>query len=239
MATLHLLLLLFVRFVVAMAGDIDHLLSFKNTLPDPSLLSSWNPNRGPCSFQGIVCKGGLVSSLTIQGITLSPDFRFVATYLLSLQNLEILSLRFINLTGDIWAPIRCSDQLTGLDLSGNSLCGSVSDAVSLATSCSSLQSLNLSSNSIGVYSLKRGFALPPAFPLKSLDLSYNKIGSTPDLQWVLYGLGVLQRLDLSSNKIASSIPEISNCTSLQYLTIWTYPPTFSPVLYQRVHSQTA
>jgi protein brassinosteroid insensitive 1 len=220
-ATLHFLLLLFVRFVPAMAGDIDLLLSFKNTLTDPSLLSSWNPNLGPCSFQGVVCKGGRVSSLTIQGITLSTDFRFVASYLLPLQNLETLSLRFINLTGDIGAPIKCADQLTGLDLSGNSLHGSVSDAVSLATSCSSLQLLNLSSNFIGVYSLKRGFALPPAFPLKSLDLSYNKIGGTADLQWVLSGLGILQSLDLSSNKIASSIPEISNCTSLQYLDLST------------------
>ncbi|XP_078151996.1 leucine-rich receptor-like protein kinase family protein [Carex rostrata] len=221
MATLHLLLLLCIRFLPAMAGDIDLLLSFKNSLPNPTLLSDWNSNQGPCSFQGVVCKGGHVSSLTIQGISLSPDFHSVSIFLLSLQNLETLSLRSINLTGDISAPRKCADQLTGLDLSGNNLRGSVSDAASLATSCSSLQLLNLSSNFIGVYPMKNGVVLPSVFPLKSLDLSYNKIESTGDLQWVLSRLGILQRLDLSSNKIPGSIPEISNCTSLQYFDLST------------------
>ncbi|KAJ3684797.1 hypothetical protein LUZ61_013961 [Rhynchospora tenuis] len=215
MATLHLLLLLFIRFVPAMAGDVDLLISFKNSLPNPSSLSGWNANQGACSFQGVACKGGHVSSLTLQGIPLSPDFRSVST-LLSIQTLETLTLRSVNLTGDISAPSKCSDQLTALDLSSNNLHASVSDALSFATSCSSLQSLNLSSNSIGAYPLKKGVPLPPVFPLKSLDLSYNKIDSTGDLQWVLSGLGILQTLDLSANKIAGSIPAISNCTSLEY-----------------------
>ncbi|KAJ1689444.1 hypothetical protein LUZ63_013599 [Rhynchospora breviuscula] len=199
-----------------MSGDVDLLLSFKNSLPNPSLLSSWNPNQGLCLFQGVGCKWGQVSSLTLQGIALNPDFYSVSTYLLSLQTLETLCLHSVNLTGGISAPSKCADQLTGLDLSGNNLHGSVSDAMSLATSCSSLQSLNLSSNSIGVYPLKKGVPLPPVFPLKSLNLSYNKIESTGDLQWILSGLGILQTLDLSANKIVGSIPEISNCTSLKY-----------------------
>ncbi|KAJ3684798.1 hypothetical protein LUZ61_013962 [Rhynchospora tenuis] len=200
-----------------MAGDIDLLISFKNSLPNPSLLSGWNPNQGPCSFRGVVCKEGLVSSLTLQGIALSPDFYLVSTYLLSLQTLEKRSLRSVNLTGNISVPPKCVEQLTELDLSSYNLHGSVFDAMSLSTSCPSLQSLNFSSNFIRVYPMEEDSPLIHPFPLKCLDLSNNKIEKNEDLQWALSGLGVLQMLDLSSNEITGSIPEFSNCTSLQHL----------------------
>ncbi|KAJ3695041.1 hypothetical protein LUZ60_000418 [Juncus effusus] len=202
---------------LAMAGDVDLLISFKNSLPNPSLLSGWNPSEGPCSFPGVGCKAGRVASLTLDEPSLSPEFKSVSSYLLSLPSVETLSLRSVNLTGDVQSVSKCAGQLSALDLSGNNLHGSVSDLAALITSCNALQSLNLSSNSIGVYTMKKNAASSPLFALQSLDLSDNKIEANGDLQWILSGLGVLQLLDLSSNKIAGGMPQISNCSALQRL----------------------
>ncbi|KAJ1689443.1 hypothetical protein LUZ63_013598 [Rhynchospora breviuscula] len=198
----------------AMARDVDLLISFKNSLANPSLLSDWNHAKGVCEFRGIACKAGYVSSLTIHELPLGADFSSVSAHILSIASLETLSLHSINLTGFISTPTKCTAQLKRLDLSSNRLRGSISDAASLAGSCPSLQSLNLSNNSIGQTSY-HSCPVPPN--LKMLDLSYNKIATNKDIQWLFSKLGILKHLDLSNNNIKGSIPHISNCTFLQYL----------------------
>ncbi|KAJ3686544.1 hypothetical protein LUZ61_015708 [Rhynchospora tenuis] len=150
----------------------------------------------------------------IRGLPLTADFNSVSAYILSLPNLETLTLHSTNLTGSISNPSNCTAQLKELDISSNGLNGSVSDAVSLADSCPSLQSLNLSDNFIG-----QAFnSFSPVWPrIKMLDLSYNKIVSNRDLQWLFSNLGLLKYLDLSNNNIQGTMPPISNCTSLQHL----------------------
>ncbi|KAJ4787454.1 Receptor-like protein kinase BRI1-like 3 [Rhynchospora pubera] len=198
-----------------MARDVDLLISFKNSLANSSLLSDWNHAKGVCEFRGIACKAGYVSSLTIRELPLGADFGSVSAHILSLPHLETLSLQSINLTGSISAHANCTTRLKRLDLSSNHLRGSVSDTASLAASCTSLQSLNLSNNSIG-----QAFyhSYPLFLPnLKIIDLSYNKIATNKDIQWLFSNLGILKHLDLSNNNIKGSIPQISNCTFLQYL----------------------
>jgi protein brassinosteroid insensitive 1 len=210
------LLFFYMLLSSTMAEDIDHLISFKMSLPNPNLLSNWNHNNRVCKFQGVTCKRGLVSSLAIRGLLLGANFSALSTHILSLQNLETLSLYSTNLTGNISSsPLKCASRLNFLDLSSNNLGGTIADAASLAASCPSLQSLNLSNNYIG-----QGYN--HSFPLflsdlKVIDLSYNMIESNRDLQWLFSMFSMLQHLDLSDNNIRGTIPRITNCISLQYL----------------------
>ncbi|XP_078154185.1 brassinosteroid LRR receptor kinase BRI1-like [Carex rostrata] len=198
-----------------MARDIDLLISFKNSLSNPNLLSNWNHMHGVCEFQGVTCKGSHVSSLTIRGQPLEADFNSVSAHLLSLGSLESLSLHSTSLTGSISSLASCTMQLKELDLSSNNLRGSIYDTASLAASCHSLESLNLSNNYIG-QAFNRS---SPVFAhLKMLDLSTNKITTTEDIQWLFDSkIWLPKHLDLSNNSIKGTIPKITNCTSLQYL----------------------
>jgi Leucine rich repeat N-terminal domain len=49
--------LFFCTISAAMAADVDLLISFKNSLPNPNLLSNWNHKHHVCEYQGITCKG--------------------------------------------------------------------------------------------------------------------------------------------------------------------------------------
>ncbi|KAJ4787567.1 Receptor kinase [Rhynchospora pubera] len=199
----------------AKAGDVDLLISFKNSLPYPNILSDWNRTNAMCEFHGITCKSGHVSSLTIRGLPLRADFmNSVSAYILPLPNLETLTLHSTNLTGSISGPVNCTVRLKELDISGNNIEGSVSSAASLADSCPFLQSLNLSDNSIG--NAFDSFS-PILRHLKMLDLSYNNITTNKDPEWLFSKVGLLKYLDLSNNNIQGTIPQIVNCTSLQHL----------------------
>ncbi|KAJ3684802.1 hypothetical protein LUZ61_013966 [Rhynchospora tenuis] len=198
-----------------MAGDVDRLISFKNSLANPSLLSNWNGTRSVCEFQGVTCKSGHVSSLTIRGLPLGADFSSVSAHILSLQNLETLTLHGTNLTGSISTPRNCTVRLKELDLSGNNLRGSVSDATSLADSCASLQSLNLFDNSIGqIFNRASPLVLSR---LEMLDLSFNMIATNADLH-SLGSLSNLEDLIMWQNNLNGGIPaELSSLRSLRNL----------------------
>ncbi|KAJ4782542.1 Leucine-rich receptor-like protein kinase family protein [Rhynchospora pubera] len=203
--------------ISAKAGDVDLLISFKNSLPDPNMLSNWNRTHAVCQFQGITCKSGHVSSLMIHDLPLTADFSLVSTYILPLPNLQTLTLHSTNITGSISKPTNCTVKLKELDIFNNGLHGSVSDAVSLADSCRSLQSLNLSDNFIG-----QAFHSFPSISLriKMLDLSYNNIVSNSDIQWLFSNLGLLKYLDLSNNNIQGTIPDgLVNCTNLNWISL--------------------
>ncbi|CAN0865214.1 Systemin receptor SR160 [Linum grandiflorum] len=227
------------------------LLSFKSSLPNPSLLPNWLPNQNPCSFTGVKCSSSppVVSSIDLSFIPLSTT-NF--TSLLSIPSLESLSLRSSNLTGGAIAiapPVSCSSVLTQLDLSGNSISGSMA---ALTSSCSSLKSLNLSSNSFG---LDLSFTLNLSL-LESVDLSWNKLnfgnrnqnqngvsfllaGGCSKLKALslrgnklssgggagagggidFSGCGKLEYLDISSNNFSSAGPDLGSCGKLNHLDI--------------------
>ncbi|RZC87168.1 hypothetical protein C5167_042100 [Papaver somniferum] len=196
-------------------SDSELLLSFKATLTNPTLLSNWKPNTSPCFFNGITCnKDSQVSSINLMSIPLTSNLTSVSSYLLTLNHLEKLSLKYTNLTGKLSAS-HCSQVLSDLDLSGNGLTGSVSDIVSLSSSCTSLKNLNLSSNALSGFNAQTKGSL--GFDFESLDLSSNTISGPNVVQWLISpSCSNLKYLNLAGNEISGSIP-VANCPSLEFL----------------------
>ncbi|RZC17724.1 systemin receptor SR160-like [Glycine soja] len=237
-SSLLLLLLLFISVCFASSSSpvTQQLLSFKNSLPNPSLLPNWLPNQSPCTFSGISCNDTELSSIDLSSVPLSTNLTVIAIFLLSLDHLQSLSLKSTNLSGPAAMPplshSQCSSSLTSLDLSQNSLSASLND-MSFLASCSNLQSLNLSSNLLQ-------FGPPPHWKLHHLrfaDFSYNKISGPGVVSWLLNpviellslkgnkvtgetdfsGSISLQYLDLSSNNFSVTLPTFGECSSLEYL----------------------
>ncbi|WOK97971.1 systemin receptor [Canna indica] len=199
-------------------GDLELLMTFKGAVANPQLLQGWGRLGSPCSFAGVSCDGGdRVAAVALQGLPLGVDFRAVLSSILALEGLQSLSLRAVNLTGNI-AGARCSGQLEELDLSANVLRGSLADVSALAGACSGLKSLNLSRNYIGVPpTAARDDVVVAGFEIETLDLSFNKISGEGDLKWLLSNLGALHLLDVSGNHISGGLSSTFNCSNLQYL----------------------
>ncbi|XP_061375470.1 systemin receptor SR160 [Gastrolobium bilobum] len=215
----------------------QQLLNFKATLPNPTLLQNWLPNQNPCSFTGITCNQTYLTSIDLTSIPLGTNLTVISTYLLTLDHLQVLTLKSTNLTGSgaVGHSSKSTSSLTTIDLSQNTISGSFSD-LSFLASCSNLQSLNLSNNLLE-------FDSPPRWKLglniQVLDLSYNKISGPNFLPWILNvtpglnylalkgnkitgetdfsGFTTLQHLDLSSNNFSVAIPSLGECSSLEYL----------------------
>ncbi|KAG5019378.1 hypothetical protein JHK87_015233 [Glycine soja] len=233
-----LLLLFFLSVCSASSSSVPtlQLLSFKNSLPNPTLLPNWLPNQSPCSFTGITCNDTQhLTSIDLSGVPLTTNLTVIATFLLTLDNLQSLSLKSTNLSGPAAMPpplshSKCASTLTSLDLSQNALSGSLND-MSFLSSCSNLQSLNLSSNLLEFDSSHWKLHLLVA------DFSYNKISGPGILPWLLNpeiehlalkgnkvtgetdfsGSNSLQFLDLSSNNFSVTLPTFGECSSLEYL----------------------
>ncbi|TQE09348.1 hypothetical protein C1H46_005084 [Malus baccata] len=201
--------------------DTQQLLSFKSSLPTPTLLPNWLPNQNPCSFSGISCKATRVSSIDLSSFFLATNLTVVSTFLMTLDSLESLSLNSASLSGSIslhFPPrTKCSPHLTSLDLAHNSLSGPLSDVPDFAAACSALTFLNLSSNSLVLPTTPSSSAFPLR-TLQVLDLSYNKITGPNVVRWILSdGCGDLQRLVLKGNKISGEMSVVSTCSKLEHL----------------------
>ncbi|KAG6399687.1 hypothetical protein SASPL_141168 [Salvia splendens] len=215
------LFLLFLLLLLPLSSAADNrdshdLISFKNALPNPNQLSTWQPNASPCNFPGVSCNNNSrVSALDLSNHHLDTDFSALAAFLLPLQTLQSLNLHNSNISGSI-SKFSCSAALISLDLSQNSISGQISDLASLAA-CSSLASLNLSANSINQspHSPPRAAAFPS---LKTLDLSHNNISGDSSAAWLLSAAAFpsLQQLSLQFNKLAGILPELSS-KNLAYL----------------------
>ncbi|KAB1210427.1 Brassinosteroid LRR receptor kinase [Morella rubra] len=196
--------------------DAQQLLNFKDSLPNPRLLANWLSNQDPCNFTGISCKDSRVSSIDLSSTPLCTNFSFVSAFLLSLDHLETLSLKDINLTGAIsFNPgSKCNALLTALDLSKNRLSGSFSDISNLG-SCSGLKLLNLSSNLLDSSSSTKD---APILGVQVLDLSFNKLSGSTFVPWFFpTGCNGMQRLTLQGNKLTGDISAFGSCDTLQYL----------------------
>ncbi|KAH6791347.1 Leucine-rich receptor-like protein kinase family protein [Perilla frutescens var. frutescens] len=212
-----LLLLLLSHSSTAAVRDSQLLISFKNSLSNPGQLPTWQPTISPCNFHGVSCKSSRVSSIDLSNFHLDTDFAAVANFILSLQDLESLSLKNSNISGSISAAARvsCSASFTSLDLSENTISGPISDIPALAA-CPALSFLNLSKNSMDPLPREppRAAVLPP---LQILDLSYNNISGDNVVSWLLSSaFPELQHLSLKGNKVAGSLPEF-NFKNLSHL----------------------
>ncbi|XP_042490846.1 systemin receptor SR160-like [Macadamia integrifolia] len=197
--------------------DAHQLLSFKATILNPSVLQNWQPNQNPCYFTGVTCNDSRVSALDLSFLPLNSDFQYISSFLMSLERLESLYLRNASINGNLTSASasRCSALMSEIDLSGNSLSGSISDISSLS-SCSGLTSLNLTHNNL-IFSLGPNDSGGLRLTFQSLDLSYNKLSGQNVVSWLLGGgCNGLKYFSIGGNKISGDIP-VSNCRSLEYL----------------------
>ncbi|XP_073149347.1 systemin receptor SR160-like [Henckelia pumila] len=220
--------------------DSQLLISFKNSLPNPDLLLSWQPTVSPCNFTGVSCKNFRVSSIDLSGYTLNADLSKVGSFLLSLPGLESLVLNKAAISGPISSLSRfsCGSVLSSVDLAGNAVSGPITD-ISAFGVCSGLVFLNLSTNSIGppLKEVAGGSGLPS---LQVLDVSYNSIPGSNVVSWLFSGgfselqrlylkgcklgeslsklnINNLMHLDLSLNNFATGFPSFGKCSNLQHL----------------------
>ncbi|XP_022132721.1 protein BRASSINOSTEROID INSENSITIVE 1 [Momordica charantia] len=221
--------------------DTQQLISFKSSLPNPSLLQNWLPNADPCSFSGIICKETRVSAINLNSVSLSSNFTHVFPLLAALDHLESLSLKATNLTGSISLPsgFKCGPLLSDVDLSLNALFGSVYDVSNLGF-CPNVKKLNISYNTLD---------FPPKDPspgfkldLEVLDLSSNRMVGPKPVSWVFSGgctnlrhlalkgnkisgeinfssCSKLEHLDISGNNFSVGVPSFGDCSALEYLDI--------------------
>ncbi|KAG6767228.1 hypothetical protein POTOM_028421 [Populus tomentosa] len=209
-------------FLSSTNEDTQNLINFKTTLPDPSLLQNWLPNQNPCTFTGVKCHEttNRVTSIGLANISLSCDFHPVAAFLLTLENLQSLSLKSANISGSISFPLgsKCSSVLSYLDLSQSSLSGNASDIATLR-SCPALKSLDLSGNSIEFSVHEEKSSGLRGLSFEFLDLSFNKIVGSNALPFILSeGCNELKHLALKGNKVSGDI-DFSSCKNLQYLDV--------------------
>ncbi|RLM92488.1 hypothetical protein C2845_PM08G10930 [Panicum miliaceum] len=209
-----------------MALDLDDLRlleQFKAAVSNDTALSGWNSSNGACSFPGVDCNNGRVTSVSLISVRLNTDFSAVASTLLHLSSVEAITVRDANSSG-LLRQVECGEKLSLLDLSGNYISGEVpafincsrleyldlsgnfvsgSIAVGVLLRCSSLSSLNLSGNHlVGAFPTD----IAHLTPLNALNLSSNNFsGEIPGKAFV--NLSKLRTLSLSFNYFNGTIPE--------------------------------
>jgi len=175
--------------------------------------ANWNNNDGwlvtntPCSWYGVSCASGHVTSLDLASNQLSGS---IPPELGNLTNLQYLSLGGNQLSGSIPPELGNLTNLQGLYLYDNQLSGSIPPQLGNLTN---LKELYLVDNQLSG-------SIPPQLGnlanLQELYLDDNQLsGSIPPQ---LGNLANLQELWLYDNQLSGSIPpELGNLTNLEVL----------------------
>ncbi|XP_052174083.1 probably inactive leucine-rich repeat receptor-like protein kinase At5g06940 [Diospyros lotus] len=190
-------------FVLSSSGlsESDILLAFKDSIDDPlNYLSSWSGTQRThyCNWTGVSCSASLsVSSLTLRGLNLSGE--------ISSSICELPNLATLDLAGNLFnkpIPLHLSASCGSLEVfnvSNNLIWGTIPDQIS---QFGSLKVLDLSNNHVegkipeGIGSLKK---------LQVLNLANNLLSS--NLPLVFGNFTELLTLDLSQNPfLVSEIP---------------------------------
>ncbi|CAI0540832.1 unnamed protein product [Linum tenue] len=202
------------------SDDVSGLLTFKQSSIDSDpkkVLSSWSSNSnggGACSWFGVSCSGGRVTSLDLTGAGLAGSLQ-LPQLIAGLPSLTRLILRSINLSGNSipGGNLRFGGSLLQLDLSRNR----ISDSSLLADALSGCQNLNLLNFSHNKLPGKIGTTPRACRNLSVLDISDNLLTGELPASFVADSPPSLEVLDLSINNFTTSFPGFSNCSLLETL----------------------
>ncbi|CAD6228009.1 unnamed protein product [Miscanthus lutarioriparius] len=197
------------------------LLAFKiaSVTADPGgRLVSWaevNSTSGtssPCKWTGVSCTDGHVHMLNLSGMSLVGCLHLDP--LLALPALRTILLRGNAFHGNLTngASQRQTSppcMLMDVDLSSNAFNGTLPQA--FLESCSNLQLLNLSRNTL----TGGGFPFPPS--LQTLDMSRNKLSDAGLLNYSLAACHGIQFLNLSANQLMGGLLEFARCSQVSVL----------------------
>ncbi|GLT25494.1 hypothetical protein SLA2020_006180 [Shorea laevis] len=145
------------------------LLNLKQQLGNLPAIQSWNDSSSPCSWPGINCTDGSVTSVSLHDINITVK---IPSSICKLKNLTFLDLAFNFIPGEFPTLLYNCSKLQHLDLSQNYFIGSIPrDIYQLST----LVYLDLSGNNFSGN-------IPPTIGglrgLKELYLQYNEFNGT-------------------------------------------------------------
>ncbi|XP_003559957.2 probable inactive receptor kinase At5g10020 isoform X1 [Brachypodium distachyon] len=219
MAALLFFVLLAVFGGAAAGDDVSALLEFKKGISDlgkDQVLGSWSPpettysGRGGdgclAAWRGVVCDGGAVVSVALDGLGLAGELKLVT--LANMRSLQNLSLAGNAFSGRLPPGIGSLSSLRHLDLSGNRFYGPIPGRLA---DLSGLVHLNLSYNNF-----TSGFPTDGIRQLQNLrriDLRSNSFwGNAGDL---LAELRNAEHIDLSDNQFTGSVDlELDSLSSI-------------------------
>lgn len=191
------------------------LLSFRySIINDPrNVLSNWNSyDQTPCHWNGVTCEapGTLDAFSRVTGLSLpnSDLLGSISAHLGVIQHLQSLNLSGNSINGSIPLSLYNVSSLRTLDLSNNLISGELSELVG---GLNNLDSLNLSDNALGG---KIPINLTTLHNLTVVSLKNNYFsGDIPG------GFDSVEVLDLSSNLINGSLPSSFGSSNLGYLNL--------------------
>ncbi|KAK1678734.1 hypothetical protein QYE76_039582 [Lolium multiflorum] len=219
MAVLQVLVFLLLFGGGAAGDDVSSLLEFKKGISDRDqspVLGSWSPpdtpdaggggDACPAGWRGVVCDGGAVVGLTLDGLGLAGELKL--TTLAGMRALQNLSLAGNAFSGRLPPAIGYLSSLRHLDLSGNRFYGPIPGRLA---DLAGLVHLNLSCNNFS-----SGFPTDGIRELQNLrrvDLRSNSFwGNAGDL---LTELRNAEYVDLSDNLFTGAVDlELDSLTSI-------------------------
>ncbi|KAJ0243646.1 Protein kinase domain-containing protein [Hirschfeldia incana] len=174
-----------------LAADRRALIALRDGVHGRPLL--WNLTAPPCTWGGVQCDAGRVTSLRLPGVGLSGPLPIAIG---NLTQLHTVSFRFNSLTGPIPPDFANLTLLRYLYLQGNAFSG---DIPSFLFTLPNVIRINLAQNK---FSGSIPVNINSATRLATLYLEDNQLtGSIPEIKIPL------QQFNVSSNKLNGSIPD--------------------------------
>lgn len=171
--------------------------------------SSWNMNNTPCSWYGVACDGGYVSSISLGSNNLDVN---LPKEICNLSKLRELDLSNNSLYGSIPAELGNLENLMELNLSDNQISGAIPPELG---GLNNLRLLWLYYNQLhGSIPLELG----NLSNLEELDLSNNQLEGLIPIE--LGNLNNLKDLRLENNRLNGLIPvELCNLINMDYFAL--------------------
>ncbi|CAI9100124.1 OLC1v1037054C1 [Oldenlandia corymbosa var. corymbosa] len=180
------------------SNDKNALLQIKQGLNNPDNLADWVPTTDCCSWFGVECDTGKVTSLRISDREVSGQ---ISPAIGNLQYLRFLDISFLtNLTGTIPSTITRLTRLEILGLYGNKLSGPI------PPSLGNFKSLRLLDLSYNLFSGSIPSSLSKLPSILGIDLGHNRL-TGPIPESFGHFVGKTPDLFLSNNFLSGPVPK--------------------------------